>query len=364
MPFVSQETIDRVTNALLRGNHIVKRAVLRETCINPPHGHTSMFSTAQKDKSFSKLKITNVADMICFIKFGAIDRDQIGALTFITKFPRELPTTASRAGWIPCWFLPWTSGHVVKMKISSFATTPSLNVGNGIDPVPNPDLFFTAGINGCSVFAVGAADAPSVYHGGIDPAGDLTMPLQPNETTEMAWRRILGRAHTVKQVGSVGKHDYVSELDNPATTDDTNRYRDKGAKTTRMAADLETRLNATGQLTQVQVSPWGAVFGLRESVTNNWTMTLVKNSTVAYKRIVVTKKKRFLRKDKVTTTNVGEVRPSFGFKRTTDGLADLAQPDGNLTESFISRTINLGFQEFFPGGGVSTIRAVDLTQVY
>jgi hypothetical protein len=364
MPYASQETIDRVTNVLLRGNHAMKRAVLRETPINPPHGSTSMFDEALKTRAFTKLKITDTADMICFIRFGAVDRDQVGALTFITRTPQDLPTTASRAGWIPCWFLPWTSGHMIKMKIASAATSPVLNLGPGIDPVPNPDLFFTAGINGCSVFAVGTADMPSVYHGGIDPGSGLTMPLQPNETTEMAWQRLVGRAGGVKYVGSVGKHDYVTELNNAATTDDGDRLRDPGGRTTRLAMDLQTRLNATGQLTRVSVSPWGAVFGLRDPATNAWQMTLVQNATAVYQRIVVKTTKRFLRSDKVVTQHVGEARPNMGLMRTPDGLADLTRGNGDPTMTDCATVANLGYKEFFPAGGVASVRAVDLTQVY
>ena len=42
------------------------------------------------------------------------------------------------------------------------ATDPVINfAGGGIAPVANPGLFFTAGINGCSVFAIGAAATAS-----------------------------------------------------------------------------------------------------------------------------------------------------------------------------------------------------------
>ena len=364
MSYVTQETIDRVTNVLLRGSYQMKQAVLRETPINPPNGRTSMFAQNQITQDFSKLKITNVSDMICFIKFGVIDRDQIGAMTFITKYPHELTTVASRIGWIPCWFLPWTSGHIIKLKIKSFATDPVLNFGNGIDPVANPDLFFTAGINGCSVFAVGAADAPSMYHGGINPGSEIAMPLQVNEITETAWRRLLGRGATVKFVGSVGKHDYITELVDPNTTDDTNRYRYNNFKTTRLAADLEGRLTNAGQLTRIVVSPWGAVFGLRNPTTDNWSMTLVKNSTLVYRRIVISVKKRILRSDKIITEHRGEIRGAQGLGRTADGLADLTQNVGNLSEMDISRTINLGYSEFFPGGGVTSIRNININTIY
>lgn len=347
MPLVAQTTIDRVMNVLLNGSHAMKRAVLRETPINPPNGIASMFTSDQLNNAalnFTKLKITNVNDMICFLRLCAIERDQVGAMTFETKFPHELPLAANRVGWVPCWFLPWSSGRIIKLKIPDVATTPTIVFNPGVASLPNPDLFFTAGINGCSVFSVGAADTPSVYHGGINP-GALTMNLLPNETTEAAWRRLLGRLGTVKFVGSVGKTDYISELNNPLGNDDTDRVMSGPYKSTQLAANLEATLQLNGALNNVSVSPWGAVFGLREPATGNWTMTLVKNSTVTYRRVVQTVKKRVLRPDKVITTIAGEDR----------GL-QINWP--------ISNSYNLGFQDFFPGGGVATLRALDTTQIF
>jgi hypothetical protein len=349
MPLASQTTIDRVMNVLLNGNHAMKQAVLRTTPINPPNGATSMFTHDQlysQALNFAKLKITSVDDMVCFLKLKAVERDQVGAMTFETKFARELPLAADRIGWVPCWFLPWSSGRIIKLKIPSVATTPVINFTNpAIAPIGNPGLFFTAGINGCSVFAVGTPDAPSVYHGGINPGSGLVMPLQPNETTEAAWRRLLGRAGTVKFVGSVGKTDYISELNNPATSVDSDRVTSSGAKTTRLAAALEATLQLNGALTNVSVSPWGAVFGLREPANGHWSMCLVQNSTVTYQRVVRTVKKRFLRSDKVITMVTGEDR-------------------GLLVNYPISNSYNLGHKEFFPGVGVAVVRNLDTTQIF
>ncbi len=351
MPLVSQERIDSAMNVLLTGNYATKRDMLRETPISPPDGDTSMFTKAQLTGAahhFTKLKITDVNDMICFLKLRAVESIFVGAMTFETKFPRDLPRVADRAGWVPCWFLPWSSGRIIKLKIPDVGASPTINFGPGIDPVANPGLFFTAGINGCSVFAVGAAGNPSVYHGGITP-GALTMPLQPNETTEAAWTRLLGRVGTLaKPLGSVGKTDYVSELNNPAGTDDTDRVRSPRGlklKTTRLADALETTLQSKGNLTKLEVVPWGAVFGLRDPGTGSWSMTLVKNSTVTYLRLVQTVTKRFLRKDRVVTTERGENRG-----------AQLDMP--------VSLSLNLGFQDFFPGAGVVTVRNIDTSQIF
>ena len=125
MPLATQETIDRVTNVLLNGNHQMKQAVLRTTPISPPHGDVSMFTNAQLTTGAfgAKLKLAQADDMIRFIKLGPVERDFVGALTFVTQTPAQLPTVASRQGWVPCWFLPWFSGKILKLKISDIATT-------------------------------------------------------------------------------------------------------------------------------------------------------------------------------------------------------------------------------------------------
>ena len=376
MGLVSQERIDSIMKVLLTGSYDQKMGILRKQPINPPDGATGMqmqmptgpFLQGQEPPdprrvNFSKMKIANVEDMVGFLKLGAIERDQVGAMTFAVKLASELRTSASRAGWVPCWFLPWASGHILKLKIRSVIAEPTLNFGNGIDSMPNPGLFFTAGINGCSVFSVGDSKAPSVYHGGITPGSGLVMPLQPNETTEQAWRRMLGRANTTKFVGSVGKTDYITEL-KPGYTSNDDRVMSGGYKSTARAAQFEQMLTANGQLTNVSVSPWGAVFGLRDAA-GDWHMNLVKNATVTYWRVTRTVKKRLLGKDKVIVRQSGEVRPLGVMGKTPEGLPDLGTA-GTVqnSEQIISNVCNLGYQEFFPGAGTAQYRDLNLIQVY
>jgi hypothetical protein len=372
MGLVSQERIDAVTKVLETGDFNRKMNVLRQQPINPPDGANAMALTTPvaADTYFVKKKISKVEDMVGFIKLGAIERDQVGAMTFVVKLASELQKTAQRAGWIPCWFLPWQSGFIFKLKITSAISHPVLNFGPGsnIDPMPNPGLFFTAGINGCSVFSIGDAKSPSVYHGGITP-GDLTMPLQGNETTEEAWRRLLGRANTTKVVGSVGKTDYINEL-NPGHTSNADRVKSKGFQSTQRAADFERLLDQNGTLTNVSVSPWGAVFGLRDNA-GDWHMNLVKNATLTYHRLIqtttsTTKKTLFGKKTVTNTVTAprGEVRPQGFHPKTAHGLPDLSQPVQNYTEQCISTVVNLGHQEFFPGQGAAVYRDFARIQVY
>jgi hypothetical protein len=365
MPLASQETINRVTNVLLNGTHQMKQAVLRSTPIAPPHGDVSMFTNAQlRGGAFGdKMKLTQVDDMIRFIKLGPVERDFVGALTFVTQTPAQLPSVASRLGWVPCWFLPWFSGKILKLKISDVATSPVINfAGLGIAPVANPSLFFTAGINGCSVFAIGAAATPSLYHGGVDPGSGVGMPLLANETTEAAWRRLLGRGATVKFVGSVGKSDYISEL-NPAATDDTDRLRYKTFKTTTLAQQLEQRLEVNPNLTKLTVIPWGAVFGLRDAA-GHWGFTLVKHASATARKVTIITKKRLFRSDKVTRLERGEVRPSASVVRDAHGFVDLTDPGTVLAEQDHATCVCLGYSEFFPGAGAAVVRNLANTQIF
>jgi hypothetical protein len=310
--------------------------------------------------------------MIGFIKFGAHTKgDFMGAVTFIVNSPRQLQTVASRVGWLPCWYLPWGSGKIYKLKISSNVTDPVLNFGPNIDPLPNPRLFFTAAINGCSVFAVGNQANPSMYHGGFDPGG-LTSPVINNETTEEAWRRLLGRVNTQKVVTSVGKTDYITELDHTVLNDQRARDDQRlrvgmgltGPKTTAQADAFEARLQANQQLTNVTVNPWGAVFGLRDD-NNAWHMVLVKNAQVNYHKFFAqTTKKTLFGKKSIPARTEGEMMPIGSTVPTLEpqGRADLAQIALRpKTEVIIRRSCNLGYHEFFPGGNQAMYR--DLANV-
>jgi hypothetical protein len=95
---------------------------------------------------------------------------------------------------VPMWFLPWNSERLVGIQITpklpsregrpatsrpradARASSTPLRIGRAradagateyVPPlVTDPDLFFTAAINGCSVFVTGDPAAPRVYHGG------------------------------------------------------------------------------------------------------------------------------------------------------------------------------------------------------
>lgn len=182
-----------------------------------------------------------------------------------------------------------------------------------------------------------------MYHGGVD--GNLDV-RQNNETTESAWQRLIGRADSVKTIRSIGKNDYITELDpNGATVD--SRLTVNGFKTTQLALDFENQLNNRGTLSNVMVSPWGMVFGVRDDANGNWEMTLVKNAFLYFHRLNTTTTKRFLRKDKVETSHQGEIRGV----RVYDSEGDYTETFPNMNEQLIQNCVTLGYQNFFPGLG-------------
>lgn len=350
MPYASDETVKWANKVLSTGGFQARKAMLTTNPVLPPSGgitlaaitgHAGRAFDAVVKLNYSKLKIGAASDSIKFIKLRPNEKNEVGAMTFVMKNPDELPTVASRLGWTAVWWLPWQNSHVVKIKIRSKLTDPTIAMGLGVAPVDNPDIFFTAAINGCSVFAVGDTKAPSLYHGGVD--GGMTV-RNPNETTEAAWRRLLGRIGSAKNIQGIGKSDYVSEL-NPNPADDDDRLRVNNFKTTTAANALEQNLLLRGNLTNISVSPFGMVFGLRD-ISNDWAMTLVKNAHVSYRRIHVVRKKRFLRSDKVRQVDRGEIRHA----RTYDAEGDVTTQVSTV-EQASQYCVTLGFQDFFPGAG-------------
>lgn len=373
MPFADSALVTQINNTLSDPNSTPaqRKTLLITHPILPPSGgirfrtvdpNAAEFKDVVKG-DYTKLKIGAAHDSIAFIKFFPNPKNEIGAITFVLKTPAELPTVASRNGWTPVWWLPWQSAHIVKIKIASNVISPNIVCPPPcIDPVPNPAIFFTAAINGCSVFVVGNDQSPSVYHGGVDGSMSDTA-RQNTELTEEAWRRLIGRANTAKNVQGIGKNDYISQLKHPHQWGDVFQPHDKEDRTeseTNLSRAMLANLQQRGQLTNVTVKPWGMVFGVRDAG-NNWEMTLVKNSTVEYKRIHTTK--RLLRKPKVEER--GETRRS-NLTYDADGQERTQNPGlhgaigGPITPIFenapeIITCVTLGYQEFFPGRGAAQV---------
>jgi hypothetical protein len=368
-------------NTILAGTDFwAKEEFLHKTPISPPHGQTSTArfkapdvkfdikaGQTKADFPFVKAKLDAPVDKIGFLKFRPVDNNtegQLGALTFDVKFATELKSAASRAGYVPCWFLPWKSAHMVTFRINRHNDTGAAmtNPGTGIDPLPNPDLFFTAAINGCSVFAYGDDANPTLYHCGIN--GKLDEILEDDQFAALGgdsakiWQTLIEgvkynddgqlvlksaashKSGTLKRdqmnFAQVNRYDYVS--------------RQKSGGGVEMVTDesmkFEQFLSAHRKdtLTNVMVNPWGCVFGLRTS-SGSWRFTLQRNALVRYRRVFF--RKRLFKKS----------------ERIVRG-APPAPGSTNQSEIDFVTSINLGYTLFFPGEQSVHYRACETISVY
>ena len=184
----------------------------------------------------------------------------------------------------------------------------------------NPDLFFTAAINGCSVFVYGADDNPTVVHAGIGMSfGEaLDTPVITALGGEGAaiWRNLLNGA-TVSPGGivtanpvkarqnfsEINRYDYVSQ-----------QVGTKIVQTTADSEAIETYL-ATHRKDTLQtsvVSPWGCVCGLRSNG-GRWTFILQRNLSVTYQRVFKSKGS-LLSKSKITYGPSSQTTINIGHK--------------------------------------------------
>ncbi len=290
--------------------------------IKAPRGRTDVAPRANFVQ-FSKQKLENAADRIAFIKFvdDQSNTPHKGALSFDIKYGDDpsLSTVGSRAGYIPIWWLPWNgAGAVVKLKIED-ANTATFPVGPGVAPIPNPKFFFTAAVNGCSVIIRGDDRGPSCYHAGIDGTTVKDAMGEDNfnalgGTVEQVWRNIIegvyyrksgqdtvlapkplahhkgGQLKKDKDTwGEINRNDYVAERD-PLNPDKyftvPGSLPNQRMNTTLLAKTFQefARNENRNLLTEIEVSPWGCVFGLRDG-TGTWKMYLQRNSTITYRRL-------------------------------------------------------------------------------
>jgi hypothetical protein len=222
-----------------------------------------------------------------------INKEGIDAIRFRCSY-KQTDYPASQ----PVWFLPWQPGSIIRLTI------PAAGVNN-----PDPDIFFTAAINGCSVLVQGTAQNPTIYHGGGDTG------RSDHDEAAMFWRQAL-RKHIADSASAalrgpilaeVNKTDYIKtqgSLTRPVSlqatkgtfgtkivaTPDTKQY---GTTPRAIAYQewLEQELNRKGSFQVQTVSPWGCVMGVRTG--GNWAFYLQENATVVCdivsKKTVVTR---------------------------------------------------------------------------
>lgn len=219
---------------------------------------------------------------------------------------------------IPMWFLPWHDNHLVEIqippKIPSREGRPTISrsradaradlsppvlgrqraTAKGSSELPemipeinrDPDLFFTAAINGCSVFATGDPRSPRVYHGGT------TEKMGEGEGVRRwrdLFREIDPQAYFSGDFGEVNKTDYTRKKESKKpkyfdpgsnkplydnVTDTSSAYK-------KFLKQRYTRTDGKKDILIHHMRPWGCVFGIRD-VNGNWSFYLQENCSITY----------------------------------------------------------------------------------
>jgi hypothetical protein len=192
--------------------------------------------------------------------------------------------------WVPVYFLPWikdADGGVVNLHIPDIALQAQVANSEG-KQIPNPGIFFTASISGCSIFFKNTNREPRVYH-----AGGSTGHVNNPANAALHWQTVMndpkGTAKGVVQ----------AEVDKTHYIDDGVTAGGPAGSTTARAGAYETWLQNkyTNRLHVEYVQPWGSVIGFRDAAIGTWTFYLQENATifyVEYKKILGIKTKQLV----------------------------------------------------------------------
>lgn len=313
VPAYSDSEIQQFQRVLAGNDAASKLAYFRQIPVSPPNSATGNLISAGrgflKDQTynaaidFTKVKLDDAGERICYIDLKRATVAKEGALTFDCATADSTPL-AARANGAPIWWLPWESRRMVKIKIGAQGAPLLDSLGNAL---PNPNLFFTAAVSGCSVFVRGGTTTPSIYHGGIDGKladgvnGKILVRGVFNKnqfkrlggSTPAFWRQVLsGMDYDMNKgdndllQGTVGANKFNRVNDPVAEVNTTHYTSDKGTHTTRNSRNFESFLKkqakSRGRRIDV-VAPWGAVFGLRNGA--NWSFYLQQNVLIVYTKL-------------------------------------------------------------------------------
>jgi hypothetical protein len=179
---------------------------------------------------------------------------------------RLVVETVQKAHSFPIYYLPWASNKMLRMTIPK--------KGAGGATLADPDIFFTAGINGCSVFIEGSRDNPTIYHAGTeDKMGGINSGKYWRDLYREYSATAASEPKGAKTYGEVKKNQYIVGEGKESDP----KYKD----TTRTGVDYEGWIKSNQKDIDVTiVQPWGCVFGLRTG--SDWTFYLQKNAVVKY----------------------------------------------------------------------------------
>jgi hypothetical protein len=236
------------------------------------------------------------------------------------------------ADMFPVWFLPWASNNVTRMRIPSSDELLRRGRATGKKMV-DPDIFFTAAINGCSVFVTGDPTSPTVWHGGTEqarssPKNNSQVPSFQGLDSAMHWRRIVAQASGGRPGAEVNKGHYT----NYQNTDHTHES---------MAYMQFLKNNQQKTLRIDTVVPMGSIFGVRTA--GRWAFYLQK--TVEFTITRLTKEKRLFKSTKYVDSR-GDTGKNAWDRNNSDPMP---------VASASTRVVRLPVQvtQFYPGGGRS-----------
>jgi len=244
---------------------------------------------------------------------------------------------------VPIYFLPWES-----LSIVSLAIPDAKGAFYEPDDPDMPGLFFTAAINGCSVFVKGDPFRPEVFHAGID--GDFASTTSAVEFWQDRMRTILakqgpGGGH-LGATREINKRDYIKD---PTFKDPT---------TTATASAFEDWLkhNQSDEFRVQAVSPWACVFGIRFG--RAWSFYLQENATATIMRYV---KKSSTEMVALNASRTQRQMKGTGAAVTAESQKVKTGPFSTtktiyMTRQEVSRPLQI--REFFPNGG-GLIRITD-----
>jgi hypothetical protein len=194
------------------------------------------------------------------------------------------PATGFRqdGSWLPVYWLPWASLRILSYSIP--AVPQSLDEW---DDEEFPRFFFTAGINGCSVFAQGSPHGPTVSHAGLN----AKLSRSAGEFWRMQMAKTKSGYSSEAITGEINTHDYMF----------------KGGLAKKLAEDYLQFLDGGGNDFQLEIqSPFGCVFGIRYG--RAWTLYLQKS--------VVFNKVRFYKRSGLTEHVASAHRTDYFAKDT------------------------------------------------
>ncbi|HZL26495.1 MAG TPA: hypothetical protein VFC39_08195 [Acidobacteriaceae bacterium] len=254
---------------------------------------TTMANTTGNDFDLTRMP---TARKVAYLNFEKTPRGAVAAMGG-AKGASSITvdgTYSVRANAIQSYFLPWNAGSgIIKLGIPALGTSPATD---------HVRYFFTASVNGCSIFIKGTPQAPQIYHAG----GQTGHGNDPLAATNF-WRDLMTRYTVAPIAGEVNKIDYISD---PTTTSGFTPHVD--------AFRTWVTGNAANDFTIERIDPWGCVMGLRD-LAGNWGFYLQENATIVHCKF--SKAHWYSLKKSVKGTSYASARPMLFRKFFPGGLA-------------------------------------------